>query len=82
MALQMAGGDFGMFSQIMSDPNMANQLLSTEPDDLNYPDARNHFQNKFTYQVPLFTGYKLTQYKTIMKRYGENYLHRYQKGNK
>ena len=66
-ALQMANGDFGTFTNIMSDPNMANQLLSMAPDDLNYPDARNHFQNKFTYQVPLFTGYKLTQYKRIMK---------------
>jgi outer membrane protein TolC len=66
-ALAMSGGDFTNFSNIMSDPNMANQLLDTAPDDLNYPDARNHFQSKFTYQIPLFTGYKLTQYKKIMK---------------
>ncbi len=66
-ALAMSGGDFTNFSNIMSDPNMANQLLDTAPDDLNYPDARNYFQSKFTYQIPLFTGYKLTQYKKIMK---------------
>ena len=66
-ALQSSGGNFGTFSSIMSNPTVANQLLNTQPDDLNYPDARNHFQNKFTYQVPLFTGYKLTQYKKIMK---------------
>ncbi len=66
-ALQMANGNFGTFSQIMANPAMADQLLSLAPDDLNYPDARNHFQNKFTYQIPLFTGYKLTQYKKIMK---------------
>ncbi len=56
-------GDFG-FSQFDStNPN----ILSVQPDDLNYPKARNHFQNKLTYQVPLFTGFKLTQYKKIMK---------------
>ncbi len=66
-ALQLSGGNFATFSTIMSDPNMANQLLDTSPDDLNYPKARNHFQNKITYQIPLFTGYKLTQYKKIMK---------------
>ncbi len=66
-ALQMAGGNFGTFSTLMSNPTMQNGLLDTSPKDLNYPDARNHFQNKFTYQVPLFTGYKLTQYKKIMK---------------
>ena len=44
-----------------------NNVLSIEPHDLNYPGYRNHFQNKLTYKVPLFTGYKLTQYKVIMK---------------
>ena len=42
-------------------------ILDIQPHDLNYPGYRNHFQNKFTYKVPLFTGYKLTQYKIIMK---------------
>ncbi len=66
-ALSMAGGDFGTFTNIMSNPAMQDQLLDTAPDDLNYPGYRNHFQNKLTYQVPIFTGYKLTQYKIIMK---------------
>ncbi len=66
-ALQMAGGNFGTFSTLMSNPAMQNGLLDTSPNDLNYPKARNHFLNKFTYQVPIFTGYKLTQYKKIMK---------------
>ncbi len=66
-ALQMAGGDFGTFTTIMSNPAMQNMLLDTAPDDLNYPDARNHFQSKISYMVPLFTGYKLTQYEKISK---------------
>ena len=66
-ALGMAGGNFGTFTNIMSNPAMQDQLLDTAPDDLNYPGYRNHFQNKLTYKVPIFTGYKLTQYKIIMK---------------
>jgi len=66
-ALGMAGGNFGTFTNIMSNPSMQNRLLDTAPDDLNYPGYRNHFQNKLAYKVPLFTGYKLTQYKVIMK---------------
>ena len=42
-------------------------LLSTEPEKLNYPDARNHFQTKLSYMVPLYTGGKLTQYENISK---------------
>ncbi len=66
-ALQMAGGNFGAFTTIMSNPTMQNMLLDTAPDDLNNPDARNHFQSKISYMVPLFTGYKLTQYEKISK---------------
>jgi outer membrane protein TolC len=40
-------------------------LLGVQPDDLNYPDARNHFQTTLTYQVPLYTGGKLDQYAKI-----------------
>ncbi|WP_187646951.1 TolC family protein [Nitrosophilus labii] len=66
-ALQMAGGNFGAFTTIMSNPTMQNMLLDTAPDDLNNPDARNHFQSKISYMVPLFTGYKLAQYEKISK---------------
>ncbi|MCF6173583.1 MAG: TolC family protein [Campylobacteraceae bacterium] len=59
-------GDFG-FSDFLSPPPGTTNILSVQPDDLNYPKARNHFQNKLTYQIPLFTGYKLTQYKKMMK---------------
>ena len=66
-ALQLASGNFGTFSTLMSNPSMQDTLLDTSPSDLNYPGYRNHFQNILSYKVPLFTGYKLTQYKVIMK---------------
>lgn len=40
-------------------------LLEVEPKELNYPDARNHFQEKLTYQLPIYTGGMLTQYEKI-----------------
>ena len=64
-ALNMAGGDFGTFTRMMSNPAMQNQLLNTAPDDLNYPDARNHFQEKLQYQVPIYVGGKLQAYGEI-----------------
>ncbi len=66
-AIKMSGGDFAAFANIMNDPQMAGQLLSTAPKDLNYPDARDHFDLKFTYMIPLYTGNKLTNYKKIAK---------------
>ncbi|WP_281951115.1 TolC family protein [Nitrosophilus kaiyonis] len=42
-------------------------ILKIQPKKLNYPDPRNHFLNKLTYQIPLFTGFKLTQYEKISK---------------
>lgn len=41
--------------------------IDTPPDDLNYPDDRNYFQSKLKYEVPLFTGFKITSYTDIMK---------------
>jgi len=64
-ALQVAGGDFSQFTTVMSDPAMQNQLLNTAPSDLNYPGARNHFQEKLQYQVPLYVGGKLNKYRKI-----------------
>ncbi len=51
--------DFG-FSQM-------NEGLNTAPIDLNYPDARNNFNTKITYDIPLFTGFKLSNQKDILK---------------
>ena len=38
-----------------------------QPTDLNYPDARNNFNTKLTYDIPLFTGFKLSNQKDILK---------------
>jgi len=54
-------GDFGF-----SDFNPANPtILSVQPNDLNYPGSRNHFQTKISYMLPLYTGGKLTEYGRI-----------------
>lgn len=60
--------DFG-FSEFLShlpsplDPS----VLEVHPNDLNYPKARNHFQTKLSYEIPLYTGGKLEQYGKITK---------------
>ncbi len=42
-------------------------ILDIKPEKLNRPKARNHFQTKVQYKVPLYTGMKLTMYKKISK---------------
>ena len=59
--------DFTTFKSFMSNPQMQQMLLDTAPKDLNFPKARNHFQTKLQYMVPLFTGFKLSMYKKISK---------------
>ncbi len=54
-------GDFGFSQFSFTNPN----ILSVQPNDLNYPDARNNFQTKLHYEVPLYTGGKLEQYDKI-----------------
>ena len=56
-------GDFG-FSDF--DPNNPN-ILQVQPDDLNYPDDQNFFQSKLTYELPLYTGNKLSAYENMAK---------------
>ena len=51
--------DFG-FSQM-------NEGLKTEPKNLNYPEDRNNFTTKHSYDIPLFTGFKLSNQKDILK---------------
>jgi len=65
-------GDFG-FSDFLGDlgtmmqgQQLDHDPLKTEPKDLNYPEARNHFLTKLTYMIPIYTGGKLTEYKNIM----------------
>jgi outer membrane protein len=52
--------DFG-FSQV--DFNN----FDIQPTDLNYPEVRNNFNTKLTYDIPLFTGFKLSNQKDILK---------------
>ena len=40
-------------------------MYNHPPSDLNYPKARNHFQTKISYMLPLYTGGKLTEYQHI-----------------
>ena len=53
--------DFG-FAQV---GDMSN--FDIQPTDLNYPDDRNNFNTKITYDIPLFTGFKLSNQKDILK---------------
>lgn len=56
-------GDFGFSDFDMANPN----ILSVQPHDLNYPDSRNFFQSKLKYELPLFTGFKISSYVDIME---------------
>jgi len=67
-------GDFGAeeFMNNMGacqngDMEACGAMYNDPPNNLNYPDARNHFQTTFKYAVPLYTGGKLEQYKRISK---------------
>ena len=51
--------DFG-FSQM-------SEGIDTVPDDLNNPEVRNNFNTKVTYDIPLFTGFKLSNQEDIAK---------------
>ncbi len=59
-------GDFGAkeFMDVFSTTGQGDYV--TPPHDLNYPDARNYFQSKLKYEVPLFTGFKISSYEEIM----------------
>lgn len=54
-------GDFGFSDFDTTNP----AILSVQPNDLNYPGSRNHFQTKLSYMLPLYTGGKLTEYGRI-----------------
>lgn len=60
--------DFG-FDEFLAWMNggMAGDVLGTQPNNLNYPDARNFFQSKLKYEVPLFTGFQISSYVDIME---------------
>lgn len=57
-------GDFGFAEFDMSGQT---NPLPVAPKALNHPEARNHFQTKLSYVLPLYTGGKLTEYSRITK---------------
>ena len=61
-------GDFG-FKDFLDwqMTGMQGDVLKIEPHDLNYPGSRNFFQTKLKYELPLFTGFKLSSYTNIME---------------
>jgi len=56
-------GDFGFSEFNPQNPN----ILNVQPQALNYPKARDYYQTKISYMLPLYTGGKLTEYRRIMK---------------
>ncbi|MDY0123824.1 TolC family protein [Sulfurimonas sp.] len=59
-------GDFGA-QEFMNNYMAGTPDYTTPPRDLNYPDSRNYFQSKLKYEVPLFTGFKISSYEDIME---------------
>lgn len=59
-------GDFGA-KEFMDNFMAGTPDYTTPPHDLNYPDSRNYFQSKLKYELPLFTGFKISSYEDIMK---------------
>ncbi|MDQ1324982.1 MAG: outer membrane protein [Campylobacterota bacterium] len=55
--------DFGFDTETVTEFMSGN--YEYEPYDLNYPEARNHYQTKLSYMLPLYTGGKLTEYGRI-----------------
>lgn len=53
-------GDFGI-AELTGTP----ADFYIEPQALNYPDARNHYQTTISYMLPLYTGGKLSEYGRI-----------------
>ena len=56
-------GDFGFSEFSMTNPN----ILTVQPNDLNYPQVRNFYQSKLKYELPIFTGFKISSYTDIME---------------
>ncbi len=60
--------DFGFdefLGQMGGLPDNANELLNTQPNNLNFPNARNFYETKLTFELPLYTGGKLSRYRNI-----------------
>ncbi|MEA3330189.1 MAG: TolC family protein [Campylobacterota bacterium] len=50
----------------LATPAGQQKLLTTQPDKLNYPEARDFFQSTLKYEVPIFTGFQISSYENIM----------------
>ncbi len=61
-------GDFANFAQNLANPAAQEALLKIEPKNLNFPGDRDHFDTKISYMIPIFTGFKLQNYKEIAKK--------------
>ncbi|MBV5278527.1 MAG: TolC family protein [Campylobacteraceae bacterium] len=59
--------DFGFADFLKYQPSLGDSVVSVQPQDLNYPKARNNFQTQLEYTIPLYTGGKLEQYGRITK---------------
>jgi outer membrane protein TolC len=57
-------GDFGA-QEFFDNYNSGADPFTPPPEALNYPEARNHYQTKVSYMLPLYTGGKLTEYGRI-----------------
>ena len=65
--LQSREATFGDFGFAEFDTSGATNPLPVAPKALTYPDARNYYQTKVSYMLPLYTGGKLTEYGRITK---------------
>jgi outer membrane protein TolC len=65
--LQSREATFGDFGFAEFDMSGSTNPLPVAPQDLNYPEARNHYQTKISYMLPLYTGGKLSEYGRITK---------------
>lgn len=58
-------GDFGA-KEFMDNFMAGNPDYKTPPKNLNYPDSREYFQSKLKYEIPIFTGFKISSYEDVM----------------
>ncbi|MEJ2488984.1 MAG: TolC family protein [Sulfurovaceae bacterium] len=65
--LQSREANFGDFGAGEFDPSNPD-VLTIQPYDLNYPEARNHYLTKITYSIPLYTSGKIYEYSKIAKK--------------
>lgn len=65
--LQSREATFGDFGFAEFDTSGSTNPLLVAPNALNYPEARNHYQSKISYILPLYTGGKLSEYGRITK---------------